>query len=77
MSAMLHEQSLADVVDRLGPEFNEPLGRTIVVLVVRRCRRELDIIAGPAVPEFVERLARQRLTDLLAHSSSASADPGL
>ena len=66
MSPMLHEQSLADVVDRLGDEFDLRLGRTTVVLVVRRCRRELDIVAGPAIPEFVERLARQRLTDLLA-----------
>ena len=64
MSRVLHEQSLADVVDRLGDEFDLRLGRTTVVRVVRRCRRELDIVAGPAIPEFVERLARQRLTDL-------------
>ena len=65
MNRVLHEQSLADVVDRLGGEFDVRLGRTTVVLVVRRCRRELDIVAGPALPEFVERLARQRLADLI------------
>lgn len=62
---VLHELSLADVVDRLGCEFAS-LGRATVLQMVRRCRRELDIVAGPAMPEFVERLARQRLANLLS-----------
>ncbi len=53
--------SLADVVDRLFTEFASHLSLSVVVSTVRRCRRELDIIHGPALPELVERLARQRL----------------
>ena len=56
--------TLADTVDRLAMEFVPRLSATTVVLTVRRCRRELDIVAGPALPELVERLARQRLLDL-------------
>jgi hypothetical protein len=38
------------------------LGRSYVIATVRRCRRELDIVSREALPEFVERLARERLT---------------
>ena len=53
--------SLADVIDRLLTEFASRLSLNVVVSTVRRCRHELDIIHGPALPELVERLARQRL----------------
>jgi hypothetical protein len=61
--------SLADVVERLSADFESQLTRPNVLAVTRRCRRELDIISGPALPEFVERLARQRLQDLLVARS--------
>jgi hypothetical protein len=54
-------ETLADVVDRLGREFGRRMPERQIVLTVRRARRELDIISGPALPELVERLARQRL----------------
>lgn len=56
--------TLADTVDRLALEFVPRLSAGTVLRTVRRCRRELDIVAGPALPELVERLARQRLQDL-------------
>jgi len=52
--------SRARVVDRLSTEFASHLDVGVVVSTVRRCRRELDTIHGPAPPELVERLARQR-----------------
>ena len=57
-------QSLADVVERLFAEFHPRLSMTVVLMTLRRCRRELDIVSGPALPELVERLGRQRLLDL-------------
>lgn len=54
-------RSLADVTDRLIGEFAGGLSASVVVATVRHCRRELDIVSGPAMPEMVERLARQRL----------------
>ena len=59
-------ESLADVVEHLFAVFESRLSLPTIVSVVRRCRRELDIVHGPSVPEFVERLAHQRLLDLLA-----------
>jgi hypothetical protein len=56
--------SLADVIDRLTAEFEPALNRNAVTRTVRHCRRELDIIHGPAPPEPVERLARQRLRSI-------------
>jgi len=62
----IESPSLADVVERLFADFESELGLPVVVAVTRRARRELDIVAAPALPELVERLARQRLEDLVA-----------
>jgi hypothetical protein len=61
-------ESLADAVERLFAEFEPKLPMAFVLATVRRCRRELDIISGPALPELVERLARQRLLDFLGRA---------
>jgi hypothetical protein len=58
-------ESAADVVERLLAEFESRVAPPVVVMTVRRCRRELDIIAGPALPELLERLARERLQRLV------------
>ena len=58
--------SLADVVERLFADFESEVGLPVVAAVARRARRDLDIVAAPALPELVERLARQRLQDLVA-----------
>jgi hypothetical protein len=57
-------QSMADVVERLATVFDGRVRRPVIVAVVRRCRRELDIVSGPPLPEMLERLAHQRLTRL-------------
>lgn len=53
--------SLADVTEQLFAAFESQLDLPLIVRVVRRCRRELDIRSGPATPTSVERLARRRL----------------
>ena len=62
--------SLADVVERMYAEFGSRLPMPLVVTTVRRCRRELDIIDGPALPELLERLARQRLWRIIEAGSA-------
>jgi|KBSSwiStaDraftv2_1062776.scaffolds.fasta_scaffold48823_2 hypothetical protein len=58
-------ESTADVVERMFAIFEKHLSLATIVRVVRRCRRELDIAAGPSLAE----LAHDRLTGL-AHGSS-------
>src|SRR6266542_2857803 len=65
--------SIADVTERLFLEFEPRLPLTTIVAVVRGCRHELDTAPGPALPELVERLARQR-SDGLSHEASGSRD---
>jgi len=55
--------ALASVTRRLYDDYHEQATLGEVVSTVRRCRRELDIVVDASLPEMVERLARQRLTD--------------
>lgn len=59
--------SLADVVDTLAAVYEPVLGLQTVVLVTRRCHRELQITGNPA--GGLEALARRRLQDLAAVKS--------
>jgi hypothetical protein len=52
--------SVRSALTRLSVEFPE-LGRGSIGLVVRTCREELRGSPDGALPELVERLARQRL----------------
>ncbi|TFV78249.1 hypothetical protein E4P39_03205 [Blastococcus sp. CT_GayMR19] len=52
--------SVRSALTRLSAEFPE-LGHRSIVLVVRTCREELRGSPNDALPELVERLARQRL----------------
>jgi len=54
------DPSVRSAVARLRVEFPE-LGTGSIVLVVRTCREELRGSPDGALPELVERLARQRL----------------
>jgi hypothetical protein len=54
------DPSIRSAVVRLSNEFPE-LGPRSIVLVVRTCREELRGSPTDALPELVERLARQRL----------------
>lgn len=52
--------SVRSALSRLSAEFPQ-LGRGSIGLVVRTCREELRGAPDGALPELVERLARQRL----------------
>lgn len=54
------DPSVQSAIPRLTREFPE-VGRGSIVLVVRTCREELRGSPESALPELVERLARQRL----------------
>jgi hypothetical protein len=54
------DPSVRAAITRLAQEFPE-LGRRPISLVVRTCREELRGSPDGALPELVERLARQRL----------------
>ena len=57
---LVSDPSVRSALTRLSAEFPE-LGRGSIVLVVRTCREELRGSPDGALPELVERLARQRL----------------
>jgi hypothetical protein len=65
---------LAQVTERLYADFTHATLRQVIA-VVRRCADELDSPSQAAVPELVERLARQRLTDLAAHQRLSPDQP--
>ena len=54
------DPSVRSAIARLRQEFPE-IGPGPIVLVVRTCREELRGSPAGALPELVERLARQRL----------------
>jgi hypothetical protein len=58
--------SLVDVAVRLHRDYADRIPFTKVLAVIEECRRDLDTPGADALPELVERLARQRLTDLLS-----------
>jgi hypothetical protein len=56
---------LVDVAVRVHAEFADRATLAEVLAVVGRCRTDLDTPSAAALPEMVERLARQRLADHL------------
>lgn len=74
--ATVESDSLADVVERMFAAFESELSLETIVGVVRRARRELDVVAGPSLTEMLERLARQRLTNLAELQAPAPAAVG-
>ncbi len=75
---------LVEVAVRVYADFAERATLAEVLAVIARARHDLDTPSAAALPELVERLARQRLTDLptssgIAHGSSSQdngAQPG-
>ena len=53
--------SYADVVERLLREFEDRFPLTVIVEAVHECRGQLSCVPESAMPEMLERLARQRL----------------
>jgi hypothetical protein len=64
--------SIADVTERLMAEFSGLLDCASVSRTVLACRHELLDAPPAALPELVERLARQRLLD----GADGDADAG-
>lgn len=56
---------VVDVTERLMAEFEDRLGLAVISRVVNGARRDLAGTPAGALPELVERLARQRLQDAL------------
>lgn len=55
--------AVAAVIGRLTPEFLEQAGPLTVTRVVLQARHDLDKLHPLALPELLERLARQRLLE--------------
>lgn len=67
LHATRFSQSLSDhlveVALRLYDEFNDRFTLGEILETVDSCRRDLDLATEGGLPELVERLARQRLSD--------------
>lgn len=68
-------ESEADVTERLFAEFEGVHSLPVIVGVVQRCHVELEGVSPGAMPELVERLARQRLSDTPRCSGPPRPDP--
>jgi hypothetical protein len=65
------DPTVADVINRLTPEFLEQTGPLTIARVVLQARHDLDEPHPLALPELLERLARQRLLDTAARGTPA------
>ncbi|MGY1593001.1 three-helix bundle dimerization domain-containing protein [Geodermatophilus sp. SYSU D00708] len=55
------DPAVDQAVARLADEFQTRLRPQVIGTVVRNCRRDLSGVPATALPELVERLARERL----------------
>lgn len=69
------DASLADVIERMFAIFDKQLSLATIILVVRRCRRELDILASPLPAATLESMARQRLAHLSEYVAARTPLP--
>ena len=67
--------ALADFAERLMAEFEGQIGLDVVSRVVRDCVRDLAAVPVEALPELVERCARQRLTERAGGAAASPAGP--
>lgn len=65
--------TVVDVTERLMAEFEDRLSLPEITRVVARCRQDLQGTPAGALPELVERSARQRL---LSASRAKATDTG-
>ena len=63
---------LVEVVARVHADFADRATLAEVLAIVGRCRNDLDPPSGAALPEMVERLARQRLADHVASRATGN-----
>jgi hypothetical protein len=64
-AAAVHDQSFADMIERLFRQFEGELPLTTIVRVARESRQQLSGSPAGAMPELTERLAIERLTTLV------------
>ena len=57
------DPTVAAAISRLGPEFREQAELRTVERIVVQARYDLDDVHPHALPELLERLARQRLLE--------------
>jgi hypothetical protein len=62
-AAVRTDPAAAAVISRLTPEFRDQPGPRAVERIVLQARHDLDDLHPPALPELLERLARQRLLE--------------
>jgi hypothetical protein len=72
------DPTVAAVINRLSAEFLEQAGPLTIVRVVLQARHDLDEPHPLALPELLERLARQRLLEMAARGTPAhsTGSPG-
>jgi hypothetical protein len=58
---LTEDTAVDQAVARLADEFRARLRPQVIGTVVRNCRRDLSGVPATALPEMVERLARERL----------------
>ena len=58
---LTEDTAVDQAVARLADEFRAQLRPQVIGAVVRNCRRDLSGVPATALPEMVERLARERL----------------
>jgi hypothetical protein len=63
---------LVEVAVRVYAEFADRVTLAEVLASVARCRDDLDTPSAAALPEMVERLARQRLTGRIASAATSN-----
>jgi len=64
---------LVEVAVRVYADFTEHATLAEVLAVIGRCRTDLDTPSAAALPELIERLARQRLTDRIIRQLAPDA----
>ena len=64
---------LVEVTVRVYGDFADRVTMAEVLAVIARARNDLDTASAAALPELVERLARQRLADRLVAPGNGSA----
>jgi hypothetical protein len=58
---LTEDPAVEQAVARLADEFRARLRPQVIGTVVRTCRQDLSGVPATALPELVERLARERL----------------
>ena len=74
-SSAHHDMSLADITERLMIEFGDRIQVSTISEIVLECRHDLQGSPVLALPELVERLARQRLLEISSDRGPPGAAP--